>query len=86
MRSDLKKAAVLALDALENHTAIKHPQQRAYRDEAVDALRAALAQPEQKPLAWWCPEDPDFKTVTSWGPGHCPDCGKQRVPLYRGDE
>lgn len=34
----------LALDALENHTAIKHPQQRAYRDDAIDALRARLAQ------------------------------------------
>lgn len=36
----------LALDALENHTAIKHPQQIAYRDAVIDALRDRLAQPE----------------------------------------
>lgn len=40
--SDMRKAAQQALDALENHTAIKHPQQRAYRDDAIEALRAAL--------------------------------------------
>ena len=34
----------LALEALENHTAIKHPQQRHYRDSAIEALRAALAE------------------------------------------
>ena len=32
-----------ALDALENHTAIKHPQQISYRDDAIAALRAALS-------------------------------------------
>lgn len=37
-----REAMTLALDALEHHTAIKHPQQRHYRDEAIDALRAAL--------------------------------------------
>ena len=37
-----REAMNLALDALENHTAIKHPQQRYYRDRAIDALRAAL--------------------------------------------
>jgi hypothetical protein len=31
-----------ALDALENHTAIKHPQQIHYRDSAIDALRERL--------------------------------------------
>lgn len=40
--SDLRKAAQQALDALENHTAIMHPTQRAYRDDAIEALRAAL--------------------------------------------
>ena len=33
-----------ALEALEHHTAIKHPQQRHYRDAAIEALRAALAE------------------------------------------
>ena len=31
-----------ALDALENHTAIKHPQQRHYRDATITALRERL--------------------------------------------
>jgi hypothetical protein len=31
-----------ALDALENHTAIKHPQQRYYREAAIAALRERL--------------------------------------------
>ena len=64
--SDLRKAAEMALEALENHTAIKHPQQVYYRDNAIEALRQALAmerfsevnqeieealkQPEQEPL------------------------------------
>jgi hypothetical protein len=39
-----------ALEALENHTAIKHPQQRSYRDAAIAALRAALAQEQAEPL------------------------------------
>jgi len=40
----------LALDALENHTAIKHPQQIHYRDAAIDAIKEALAQPAQEPF------------------------------------
>jgi hypothetical protein len=45
--TDLRKAAEQALEALENHTAIKHPQQRWYRDQAIDALRAALEEPTE---------------------------------------
>ena len=44
-----QEAMRLALDALENHTAIKHPQQMHYRDTAIEALRQALEQPEQEP-------------------------------------
>ena len=36
------KACEMALDALENHTAIKHPQQAHYRDSAIEALREVL--------------------------------------------
>ena len=44
-----------ALDALENHTAIKHPQQRHYRDSAIDTLRAAIEQAEKhKPHSLLC--------------------------------
>ena len=58
--NDLRKAAEMALEALENHTAIKHPQQRQYRDDAIEALRQALSQPEQEPVAWGLPnlQDP----------------------------
>jgi hypothetical protein len=44
-------ALKLALDALENHTAIKHPQQIHYRDKAIAAIKEALAQ-TQEPVAW----------------------------------
>ena len=36
-----------ALEALENHTAIQHPQQRHDRDSAIDALRAAIKHAER---------------------------------------
>jgi hypothetical protein len=38
----LHLACAVALDALENHSAIKHPQQAHYRDRAIDALREVL--------------------------------------------
>ena len=62
-----------ALAALENHTAIKHPQQRHYRDSAIDALRAAIEEAEkQEPVAWMCADgtitnDPDRADWT-WKP------------------
>ena len=42
------EALNLALDALENHTEIKHPQQIHYRDAAITAIKEALAQPTQE--------------------------------------
>jgi hypothetical protein len=39
-----------ALEALENHTAIKHPQQIYYRDAAIESLRAAIKQYDQTSL------------------------------------
>ena len=44
-----QEALKLALDALENHTAIKHPQQIHYRDKAITAIKEALTQ--EKTLA-----------------------------------
>jgi hypothetical protein len=39
------------VDALENHSAIKHPQQIHYRDEAIKAGKQAIAQLEsQEPM------------------------------------
>ena len=48
------EAMKMALEALEHHTAIKHPQQIHYRDAAITALREALAQPDvgMEPVAW----------------------------------
>ena len=46
-----RQAMEQALEALEHHTAIKHPQQRHYRDAAIEALRAALAETAE-PVAW----------------------------------
>ena len=47
----------IMLDALENHTAIKHPQQIHYRDRAIEAGKTAIAEAEkhevsQEPVAW----------------------------------
>ena len=47
------EALKLALDALENHTAIKHPQQIHYRDKAIAAIKEALAQLEQEPFGYF---------------------------------
>lgn len=46
----------IMLDALENHTAIKHPQQIHYRDRAIEAGKTAIAEAEkhevsQEPVA-----------------------------------
>jgi hypothetical protein len=56
---DMIETIKLMLDALENHTAIKHPQQIHYRDRAIEAGRQAIARAEgtleaekQEPLAW----------------------------------
>jgi hypothetical protein len=41
------------VDALENHSAIKHPQQIHYRDEAIQAGKQAIAELEsQEPFAY----------------------------------
>ena len=46
--NDLRKAAQQALEALGYHVAQTRPIHST--SEAIDALRAALAQPERKPL------------------------------------
>ena len=41
------------VDALENHSAIKHPQQIHYRDAAIEAGKQAIKELEsQEPVAW----------------------------------
>jgi hypothetical protein len=52
MMTDTKDAALrLALDALEYHTAQTRPITRT--EEAMAAIRAALAQPETQGREWW---------------------------------
>jgi hypothetical protein len=46
--SDLRKAAELALKALEELRFANAP----FLDEAMEALRTTLAQPEPEPVAW----------------------------------
>jgi hypothetical protein len=65
-----------ALDALENHTAIKHPQQTHYRDAAIGALRAAIEQYDQTSLEL-C-EECGWKALIP-GDG-CLVCARQKAP------
>jgi len=55
--SDLRKAAQHALEAIDYLD--DHPEGGIDEAEAaIEALRDALAQPEQEPVAWRCLEDP----------------------------
>ena len=67
---DLRKAAEMALEALELGDDISAEQM----SDALDALRQALAQPEQEPVAW---QDPQYKTLIEPHKAH-PDW----IPLY----
>lgn len=50
--NDLRTAAQAALTALE--MSAYGEQRMPERDKAMEGLRAALAQPEQEPVAWMC--------------------------------
>lgn len=50
--------------------------------KVITALKQALAEPEPKPVAWICPDDPDRATAFAWRYGYCIDCGKPRIPVY----
>lgn len=52
--TDLREAAQMALDALEwCYDVTEWPANgNSPQDKAIEALRAALAQPEQEPVAW----------------------------------
>ncbi len=56
----LREAAQMALEALESSRVfvtsrekIKHPEGTEWYDERIEALHAALAQPEQEPVAFY---------------------------------
>ena len=51
--NDLRKAAEMALEALCSANPIGHAlEDYEYHNKATEALRQALAQPEQEPVAW----------------------------------
>jgi hypothetical protein len=83
MMSDLRQAAQQALEALEE---IADEVFSAYDNElgdAILALRAALAEPEQEPVAWRWKErinsDFDSWVITSSEP---PPYAVEKQPLY----
>ena len=49
--TDLRKAAELALEAMERRNAV-NDEYKVYLQDAIETLRQALAQPEQEPVAW----------------------------------
>lgn len=51
----LRQAAMQALEALENSSPDRHPEDAGVFYDAMDALRAALEQPEQEPVAFYHP-------------------------------
>jgi len=49
-----KEALKLALEALEEaHYKIEHKQDVVKREQAITAIKEALAQPEQEPVVFW---------------------------------
>ena len=70
--TDLRKAAEMALEVLEELQFINASFLKC--DKAAEALRQALAQPEQEPAAW---QDPQYKTLIEPHKAH-PDW----IPLY----
>jgi hypothetical protein len=58
--SDLRKAAEMALDAMVSFSTGTNKMFEGEFTEEIQALRQALAQPEQKPVAW------RYRTVTFW--------------------
>ena len=73
-----QEALKLALYALENHTAIKHPQQIHYRDKAITAIKKALAQ-TQEPVAYLCEPDENGLFGLPTSDKACKNC----FPVYR---
>jgi hypothetical protein len=61
----MRQALELALEALEYHTAQTRPIHQT--NEAIVAIKEALAQPEQEPVAWWIPKAEQFCLPSSDG-------------------
>jgi len=77
--ADLRQAALQALEALEKtHTQPGCEQWQAERKASV-ALRAALAQPEQEPVAWRYQNANTDHVYLVWNKG---TGGRNWTPLY----
>ena len=68
----MKQALEMALEALETPRPFDSypPLWRAYEktiNEAITAIKEALAQPEQEPVAWWIPKAEQFCLPSSDG-------------------
>ena len=77
----MKEALKLALEALQLHL-VHHEHGCVYLDPAVTAIKKALAQPEQEPVAWGF-RDHDGVIYDCISPEAHADCeGEYNVPLY----
>lgn len=83
----LRKAAEMALAALEDaNTVIEHKQDVRFREQAIEALRQALAQ-DKRPVKSYCGGIPNYVTdpePNKFCDAHCtwadhhPDCDLNR--------
>ena len=65
MTDQLRKAAEMALEAMELHVEMYPQMDKGYMVDAREALRTALAQPEQEPVAWLHPDRKVYVIVPS---------------------
>ena len=81
--SDLRKAAEMALEFVEWFCGDDHsvrPKHKA--PEIAEALRQALAQPEQEPVAWGMPRKDGLVLDVICPQEHSREPGDYTIPLY----
>lgn len=68
---DMIETIKIMLDALENHTAIKHPQQIHYRDRAIEAGRQAVLKGHDMDKPEWQGLKPEeIEKLAKWADEH----------------
>ena len=75
----LRTAAQQALEALEMARRFVYADNRPQCDDAITALRAALAQPDQRPVAWTYQNSYTNQEYLVWKKG---TGGRNWTPLY----
>ena len=74
-----------ALESLKNSTIQKRDILSMHKKGlTIDAIRAALRQPNPTPYLWYDPENGDTWTQEAINDGRCPPAGL--IPLYTKDE